>query len=96
MNTPVKLVAAALFLTGCAHNPEIPESVVRTVTVEVPVYTSCVPDNLNDRPEYPDTAEVLRTAADAASRYLLIFRGREARNDRLEQLETVIENCRTK
>lgn len=84
----------ALMTVGCGHRPADPEPIVRTVTLEVPVYTSCVPDNLSARPEYPDTDERLRAALDAASRYLLMFSGRQARNDRLNQLEAVVENCR--
>lgn len=55
---------------------------------------SCVPRNLPAPPRYPDTDAALRNAAGAADRYQLMAAGRILRQQRLEDLERVVQNCR--
>jgi hypothetical protein len=87
------LLVVPLVLAGCAAIP-VPEPIVRTVTVEVPVFAACVPDNLGANPGYPDTDDALRSAAGPAERMLLMFQGRSARDQRLSEVEIALENCR--
>jgi hypothetical protein len=55
---------------------------------------SCVPRNLPAPPRYPDTDAALRASPGAADRYQLMAAGRILRQQRLEDLERVIQNCR--
>lgn len=80
-----------ILLAACATKPE---PVVKTVEVTVPVAAACVPKNLPAKPTYPDTAEALKAAPDAAARYVLIAAGRLLRIQRLAETEPVIEHCR--
>lgn len=84
--------ALLLLLAGCATDEAPP---VRTVTVEVavPVASPCVPAGLAPAPEYPDTADALRAAPDAAQRLLLMAAGRLLRTARLNELEPVVAGC---
>lgn len=59
-----------------------------------PPQRSCVPRNLPQPPRYPDTDAALRAAPGAADRYQLMAAGRILRQQRLEDLERVIQNCR--
>ena len=59
-----------------------------------PAPTSCVPRNLPPPPRYPDTDAALRAAAGAADRYQLMAAGRILRQQRLDDLERVVGNCR--
>lgn len=82
-------------LGGCALTGQsVPEPIIETVTTEVPVYTSCVPPEVKGPPLYPDTDRALLDAEDAADRYRLLALGRSARNERLTDLEIVVQNCR--
>jgi len=55
---------------------------------------SCVPRNLPAPPRYPDTDAALRASPGAADRYQLMAAGRILRQQRLEDLERVVQNCR--
>ena len=59
-----------------------------------PVLRSCVPRNLPVSPAYPDTDAALLAAAGAADRYQLLAAGRLLRQQRLSDLERIIERCR--
>lgn len=59
-----------------------------------PVAKSCVPKTLPPPPRYPDTDAALRNAAGAADRYQLLAAGRILRQQRLDQLEAVVADCR--
>lgn len=85
------LMLAAIALGGCATTTE-PR--VETVVVNVPVAVPCVPQGLPEAPKYPDTAEALRRAPDAAARVGLIVAGRALRDQRLAEVEPVIAGCR--
>ena len=87
------ILIAALALASCATTGR-PEPEVRTVTVQVPVAASCVPESLPGPPAYPDTPEAIRAAPDAAARTALIFAGRELRIQRSAEVEPVIAGCR--
>lgn len=87
--------AAALtvtLLSGCASQTPEPEVRVQRVVIEKPV--ACVPANLGEAPQYPDSDEALRKARDLAERYLLLWAGRELRKARLGEVEPVIAECR--
>lgn len=87
------LLALAGLVTACATQPPT-VATVRTVEVKVPVPTPCIPAALGPAPAYPDTAETLRAAPDAADRYRLVAAGRLLRDQRLAELEPVVEGCR--
>ncbi|MBL8771954.1 MAG: hypothetical protein JNK30_11280 [Phenylobacterium sp.] len=55
---------------------------------------ACVPSNLPPAPRYPDSDAALRNAPGAAERYQLLAAGRILRQQRLRQLEAVVEACR--
>lgn len=80
-------------LAACAAAPVEPPT-VRTVEVKVPVPVACVPATLAPAPTYPDTAQTLRAANDAADRYRLMAAGRLLRDQRLAELEPVVAGCR--
>jgi hypothetical protein len=60
----------------------------------LPAKPSCVPKGLARAPKYPDTDQALREAGGAADRYQLMARGRLLRNQRLTELEKVVDGCR--
>lgn len=91
MIRPLFIVSVALMVPGCAGRPTEPRIEIRQVLV--PTAVSCVPATLGRPPDYPDNDTALRSAADAAARYLLLIAGREARSARLDILEAVIEGC---
>lgn len=84
-----------MLLAGCAHAPAAaPEPALAPIEVDRPVAASCVPANMADAPEYPDTDQALKTAPDAAERYQLLYAGRKVRTARVNELEPVIAACR--
>lgn len=84
-----------LGLAACATKPlERPEPIVVTKEVKVPVSTPCVPETYDPkRPDYVDSDERLRAAADAAERYQLLWGGRGQRQAREKENEAVISGC---
>lgn len=83
-------------LAGCSSNGQhrlASEPIVRIVEVPVPVASACVPATLGEAPNYPDTDAALKSAADAAERYLLLGAGRPLRIARLRELEIVANAC---
>jgi len=92
MRLPPILVTGALALSlgACATTAE-PE--VKTVTVNVPVRTPCVPADLPPPPErYAD--EGLDAATPPDQRYLKTAEANLQRRARLARVEPVIANCR--
>jgi len=90
----IRTLSLVILLAGCATKPlPTPEPVIRTVTVNVPVAAPCVPATLHPAPDYPDTDSALKSAADAAERYLLTIAGRELRVARLAELEPIVAGC---
>jgi hypothetical protein len=84
---------AFLALAACKTAP-IPEPVIQTVEVRVPVSSPCVPSKYDrTRPEYVDTEAALRAAVDAAERYQLLWGGRMQRIAREGENEAVISGC---
>lgn len=80
-------------LTAC-QTAKVPEPIIKTVFVSVPGKAlPCVPKELGPAPVYVDTNEKLKSAADAAERYQLIFAGRMQREARLGEIEPVISSC---
>lgn len=89
------LPIAVLALAGCGGIPKkLPEPIVITKEVKVPVAVSCVPPKLGGPPAYVDTKEALRKAAGPEDRYQLVIAGREQRIARLGEVEPVITGCR--
>lgn len=93
--TPARLLILATvvaLLAGCATRPPA-EPVIVTKTVAKPVAVSCVPQSLGPKPVYPDTDDALRAAG--PERFLqLVLAGRDLRQSRLNQVESVITTCR--
>ena len=77
-----------------AAPPPPPILVMPSKAAPPPPPKSCVPRNLPQPPRYPDTDSALRAAPGAADRYQLMAAGRILRQQRLEDLERVIQNCR--
>lgn len=72
----------------------IPRERAETRPAPLPMLRSCVPRNLPVSPAYPDTDAALRASAGAADRYQLLAAGRLLRQQRLSDLERIIERCR--
>lgn len=81
-------------LAACASNKSRPEPIVVPQKVTVPVAGDCVPASLGTAPDYVDSNDALRAAADAAERYQLLWAGRAQRTGRLNELEVVVAGCR--
>lgn len=77
-----------------APPPPVVAPPVRPAPAPAPAPRSCVPRNLPPPPRYPDTDAALRNAPGAADRYQLLAAGRLLRQQRLEDLERVVQNCR--
>jgi hypothetical protein len=75
---------------AAAVAPRAP-AVIRT---PAPVKEACVPKGLARAPKYPDTDAALREAGGAADRYQLMAAGRLLRQQRLTELEKVVDACR--
>lgn len=89
----IRIVAlmACLSLCACAR-PTAPEPVVRTVEVLVPVATACRPD-IGPAPQYADTPEALREAANIFDAMKLRAAGREQRQAREAVLQAALDGC---
>lgn len=83
---------ALLLLPLAACNTTQPRIVTREV--KVPVVQPCVSERVARAPTYPDTDDALREAPDAAARYSLVSAGRLLRDQRLAEIEPVLEACR--
>lgn len=94
MKLPVTL---ALLLAGCTTTtPPAPIVDPVRVTVEVPV--SCVPENVPQRPDYPNTLDGMKAllrSTDLVGQ-LAIFWSRLERSIPYENdLETIVKGCET-
>jgi len=87
------LIAIGCMLSACGTVPK-PDPVIVTKEVKVPVAVSCVPHDMPGKPVYVDSDDALKTAPDAAERYRLVAAGRIQRENRLEQVESVLAGCR--
>ncbi len=67
---------------------------VRVVEKAVPTPVPCVSDTTPRPGAYPDTDDALKAAVSAAARYGLMAAGRILRDQRLAEVEPVIEACR--
>lgn len=109
VRSAVLTAAAALALAGCQSMrkekpapapppveaaPPAPPPVIVMPPRAAPPPRSCVPRNLPPPPRYPDSDAALRSAPGAADRYQLMAAGRILRQQRLEDLERVVQNCR--
>ncbi|WEK38666.1 MAG: hypothetical protein P0Y50_08880 [Candidatus Brevundimonas colombiensis] len=87
----VTVVLACLMLTACATRPA-PEPVVRTVDVLVPIATPCRV-SVGPAPDYVDSDEALRTAADIFEAMKLRIAGRDQRQAREAVLQAALDGC---
>jgi hypothetical protein len=89
------ILLALLALCGCATTPPpVPEPIITTVEVKVPVTVPCVPDGYNKKaPAYVDSDPALKAAADAAERYQLLWGGRAQRIARERENEAALAGC---
>lgn len=67
----VKAIAVCFTLAACA-TPPAPEPITKTVFVDRAVPVSCVPSDRPARPDFADTAAVLKAAPDFAVRDQLV------------------------
>jgi hypothetical protein len=88
------IIAASLALVGCGHTSEpLPDPVVRTVEVKVPVAVSCVPKGMPARPADLETRHSLAAAATAEERYQRLAADWLRRFARMEVTEPIIAEC---
>lgn len=85
------ILALALLATGCAK-PPIPEPIVRTVEVLVPVPVPCRPD-VGPEPVYADDPALLAAAPDVFEAMKLRIAGREQRRAREAVLVAALAGC---
>lgn len=89
----MKYLFPLIFLAGCT-TARVPEPVIVTQEVKVPVALPCVPENYKrERPDYVDSDEALKAAIDAAVRYQLLWSGREQRKAREAENEAALSGC---
>lgn len=91
------LLAPLLAIAGCS-TPQQPEPVIRTVEVRIPfddpACARAARDRLAaERPNYPDSDEALRRAANAFEGAQLLLAGRLLRIAREASLVAAIEAC---
>lgn len=86
-------IAAALALGACATTGSIPEPIIQTVEVRVPVPVRCNPD-MGPDPIYPDTSEAIRAAPNVAARAQLYAAGRLMREQREREYQAALAECR--
>lgn len=84
------ILSASLFLTACASTPE-PRIV--TKEVRVPIAIKCAADPGAD-PQFSDTPDALKAAADIFVRVQLLLAGRAQRDGRLAELKAANAGCR--
>ena len=88
------LLALALTALAACAGGALPEPVVRTVEVQVPVPQPCdAADRLGPPPVYPDGDEALRVAPDLFEQVRLLVAGRLLRIARGEALEEALRAC---
>jgi hypothetical protein len=89
------LAPVALALAACGGATQArPEPIVVTKEVMIPVSAPCIPLTYDTkRPDYVDGDDRLRSAADAAERYQLLWGGRAQRMAREKENEAVIAGC---
>jgi hypothetical protein len=89
------LLLPLMALTACMGGARVaPEPIVVVKEVKVPVAAGCVPSNyVFADPDYVDTDNALRAAADAAERLQLLWGGRAQRIARDREKEIVVRGC---
>lgn len=88
-------VAWPLLTAGSCATTQLPDPVVRTVEVKVPVPVTCVPPTLGPPPVYSATKEKLRAAAGPEDRLQMLGAFFVEATARLGETEPVIKGCRT-
>lgn len=88
--TVAALLSASLFLTACASTPE-PRII--TKEVRIPIAIKCAADPGAD-PQFADTPDALKAAADIFVRVQLLLAGRAQRNARITELTAANAGCR--
>lgn len=90
----ILLTAPLLALLSACATARVPEPRIIIQEVKVPVATACVPETYDpQRPDYADTDDKLKAAADPAERYQLLWAGRAQREAREAENEAVISGC---
>jgi hypothetical protein len=94
----IAVIGGSMLLANCGggqrpQTPHIPQPIVTTAEIAVPVSSGCVPSSIGPAPTYPDTDAALKAAPDAARRYQLMAEGRPLRQARLNELEPVVTSC---
>ncbi|ASE39360.1 hypothetical protein [Brevundimonas vesicularis] len=87
----VATVLVCLLVASCAR-PPIPEPIVRTVEVAVPIATPCRV-SVGPAPAYADSAEALRQAGDIFEAMKLRAAGRAQRQAREAVLQAALDGC---
>lgn len=86
------IVLTSVALAGCAHGPA-PEAKVQVIEKAVPVATPCVSDATPKPPSYSASLEDLK-AMSPGERYAAAVAGFVERDQRLREIEPVLEACR--
>lgn len=88
------LILSALLLASCTSTPRpLPEPIVQTVEVKVPIAVPCDPD-IGPEPAYVDTPEAIAAAPDIFARTVLLLAGRIQRIARDEVKTAALAECR--
>lgn len=91
----MRLLLAALLLTGCATTPPPPvEPTIITKEVLVPVQVPCAAlKAMGDEPVYPDNDAALKTETRVFERTKLLLQGRLLRIARLTEYTVARASC---
>jgi hypothetical protein len=93
MNRFIASFGLAVLLSSCSTT--MPEPVVKTVTVEIPVPVPCIRDPLVPAPAYPDTPEALQAAPELSDFMKLLDAGGRLKDQRTAYLEGIAAKCST-
>jgi hypothetical protein len=88
------IAVICLALSGCASKPDLTDvSSIEVKTADVAVTTKCVPDKLGPDPQYADSPEAVRAAANVYERVKLILAGRLQRIERDKEKSAALAAC---
>lgn len=88
------MICAALALGAAACQTPQAEKPAAVAEKAVPMPVACVSNQTPPPSGYPDTDAALKAAKNFAERYGLLARGRILRDQRLAEVEPLIQACR--
>jgi len=85
-------VFAVTLVAACASTPA--EPIIRTIEVQVPVATTCVPANAQVEPNFRVNREDIVAASDASERLRLLGAGFLERDAWIAEARVVLRGCK--